>query len=457
MSGNERERAIVLGGSIAGLLAARVLAETFGEVVVVDRDDLRDDLRDGLRDGLGDDAQAAAPRRGTPQARHIHGLLARGHDALEELFAGLTDELVGQGARVGDMLADCRVLFGGHRFAPGPSGLTALCVSRPALERAVRRRVADLPGVRLLGRTDVVGLVADRDAQRVLGARVMGRADGSAEEELRGDLVVDATGRGSRLPGWLESLGHPRPPVEQMRVGVGYASRQYRLAPGALGDDVFAVSGPTPERPRGGALSLIEQGRCLVTLMGVLGDHPPTDAEGFERFAADLALADLRNALQDAEPLDDPVGYRHPTSLRHRYDLVRTPAGIVAVGDAVCALNPIYGQGMTVAALEAVALRRHLATGSPDLRRFQREVARISGVAWTLSSGADLTFPQVEGRRTPATRMLGRYVARIQAGAAVDPVLGRAFLRVTSMVDDPPALVRPAVLRRSLRRPAVAV
>ena len=448
MTPTQQDRAVVLGGSIAGLLSARVLADHFAEVLVIDRDPL---------------CPEAAPRRGTPQARHLHGLLARGHQVLEELFPGLTAELVANGAPTGDMLADTRVCFGGHRFRQGPSGLTAVCVSRPALEAAVRRRVVALPGVRLLGDRDVVGLVASRDARRVVGARVIGRADGSAEEQLPADVVVDATGRGSRLPIWLESLGYAPPQQERIRLGVGYASRHYRLRPRALGDDLVAISAPTPQQPRGGGLSLVEDGRCLVTLMGVLGDHPPTDPEGFDRFAADLALPDVHEILQDAEPLDAPVAYRYPSSVRNRYDrLARFPDGLAVLGDAVCTLNPIYGQGMTVAALEAAALGRDLAIGRPDDHR--RDVGRISGLAWALALGADLSFPDVEGPRTPTTRLLGRYVRRIQAGAEHDAELGRAFLRVTSMMDPPTALFRPSVLIRTMdhavdfrtRRPTAA-
>lgn len=440
MTSTDRDRAVVLGAGMAGLLAARALTESYAEVVLVDRDQL---------------GPESGPRRGTPQARHVHGLLARGHELLEELFPELTSELVAEGAPTGDMLADFRVCFGGHRFRQAPSGLTALNVSRPTLESAIRRRVMALPGVRVLGGHDVVGLTATRDRRRVVGARVIGRTDGSAEEQLPADLVVDTTGRGSRLPFWLESLGWPPPPQERVSVGVGYASRRYRLSPGALGDDLGVLCGPTPARPRGGALQLIERGQCLVTLIGVLGDHPPTDPAGFQRFAADLALPDVHTALEDAEPLDDPVAFRYPASVRNRYDrLARLPDGLGVLGDAVCTLNPIYGQGMTVAALEAVALRDHLAgRGQLRPRPYLRDVGRISGLAWGLALGADLSFPEVDGPRTSSTRMLGRYVELLQAGAAHDARLGRAFLRVTSLVDPPTALFRPSVLGRALTRP----
>ena len=193
---------------------------------------------------------------------------------LEGLFPGLTGELVARGCSLGDMLADARICIGGHRFAPGPSGVQMLNVSRPALEQAIRRRVLDLPPVRPVGSTDVAGLVTDRAQSRVLGTRVIGRADGSAEETVLGDLVVDATGRGSRLPVWLESLGRPRPETERLFVDVGYASRQHRLAPGALDGGIGILSGPTPWHPRGGALALIEDGRCLVPSLLAIDGAP---------------------------------------------------------------------------------------------------------------------------------------------------------------------------------------
>jgi 2-polyprenyl-6-methoxyphenol hydroxylase-like FAD-dependent oxidoreductase len=440
MTPSQQDCAVVLGGSIAGLLAARVLTETHSEVVIVDRDPL----------GPGTGA-----RRGTPQARHLHGLLARGHDLLEELFPGLTVELVEEGAPVGDMLANARVCIGGYRFRQGTSGLTAVCVSRPVLEAAIRRRVLAHPRIRPLGGRDVVGLATALDRRRVVGAKVIRRVDGSAEERLDADLVVDATGRGSRLPVWLEAAGYGSPARERLDVRVGYSSRRYRLDRGVLGDDLVVLSAPTPDRPRGGALSLIEGGVCLVTLMGVLGDHPPTDPIGFERFSDDLALSDVSEVLRDAQPLDEPVGYRYPSSVRTRYDrLDRFPEGLVVLGDAACTLNPIYGQGMTVAALEAVALRRHLTDGGPQWARgYRREVGRISGRAWEMAKNADLSFPQVPGRRTAATRAFGRYVTRLQAGAVRDAHLGAAFLRVTSMVDPPGALLRPGTVARAMASP----
>jgi 2-polyprenyl-6-methoxyphenol hydroxylase-like FAD-dependent oxidoreductase len=440
-------RAVVLGASVAGLLAARVLADAYAEVVVVERDEL---------------AHAAAHRRGVPQSRHIHGLLARGQQVLEELFDGLTAELVDRGAPAGDMLERVRVCFGGHRLQPGRSDLLALQASRPLLEAGLRARVRTLPSVVFMDRCDVVGLTTTSAGGRVTGARVIRRVDGSAEQTLTADLVVDATGRGSRTPAWLEMLGYPRPPVERVRIGLGYASRTYRLATGLLDGDLGILNAATPDHPRGGALAVMEDDRCLVTLFGTLGDHPPTNPRGFTDFAATLRFPDIHQALRDAQPLDNPVPFRHPASVRHRYErLSRLPDSLLVMGDAVCTFNPIYGQGMSVAALQALALRDHLQQHTrPQPVRFFRQIGRIVDVPWNMAIGGDLAFPRVVGKRTVRMRVLNGYLVKLFAGAAHDPRLGRAFLRVAGLVDPPQALLAPSVvarvLRAGLRRPSVA-
>ena len=438
------DRALVLGGSMAGLLAARVLADAYADVVVVERDEL---------------PPAATHRRGVPQSRHIHGLLAGGQQALEELFDGLTAELVDLGAPAGDMLEHLRAYFGGHRLQPGASGLLALQASRPMLEAGLRARVRTLPSVEFMDRCDVAGLTTTPDGGRVTGARVVRRLDGSAEQTLTADLVLDATGRGSRTPAWLEMLGYPRPPVEQVRIGLGYASRTYRLVPGLLDGDLGILNAATPEHPRGGALAAMENDRFLVTLFGILGDHPPTEPRGFSDFAATLQFPDINKALRDAEPLDEPVAFRHPASVRHRYErLTRFPEGLLVMGDAMCTFNPIYGQGMSVVALQALALRGHLQQRTrPQPFRFFRQIGQIVDVPWSMATGGDLAFPKVVGQRTVQMRLLNGYLAKLLAGAAHDPRLGRAFLRVAGLVDPPQALLAPGVaarvLRADLRRP----
>ena len=441
------KHAVVLGASMAGLTAARVLADTYERVTVLERDTL---------------PATAAHRKGVPQSRHAHGLLAAGRIALEELFPGLTDELVANGALPGDLQAEARWYNYGLRLCPAPRDLRGIALSRPLLEGCVRERVRALPNVRVVDRCDAAGLVGTPDGRRVRGVRVLRRADSSAEEVLEADLVVDATGRGSRSPLWLEALGSPRPAEAEVRVGGANASRVYRRRRDHADGDRAVVVAATVERPRGGVMLAMEGDRWMVTLNGYLGQRPPTDPDGFVAFAAGLPTSDIFEVISDAEPLGEVLPARYPASVRRRYErLDRFPEGYLVVGDAVCGFNPIYGQGMSVAALEALTLRECLradpATGLA--RRFFAKAARIVDIPWGIAVGADLRFPGIHGARTAKVRLVNAYLARFHVAAATDPVLGRAFLRVVNLKDRPESLLGPTialrVLRGNLRRTAV--
>lgn len=438
----ERRRsgqAMVLGAGMAGLLAARVLAETYRQVTLVDRDDV------GSADG---------PRRGVPQGRHIHALLPGGQRALDALFPGLTRELVDNGVPAGDQLADTRICVSGHRLQRGDSELTMLGVSRPFLERQVQARVLALPNVALAPPCDIAGLAAAPDGSRVTGATVFRRMDGSAAEVLPADLVVDATGRGSRTPRWLAELGYDPPAEEQIGADISYATCFYRLPPDALGGDLGCLVGPTPAVPRTGVLQQLEGGRWILTMAGVRGAALPTEPEEIPQFARSLLIPDIYEAIRGTAPIDRPVPYRFPANLRRRYDrLSRSPDGLVVLGDAVCSVNPIYGQGMTIAALHALTLRTHLHRHPmPKPLELARELARVSAAPWDMAVGGDLTLPGARGPRRPRRLlMVGRYIARLHAAAARDASLGAAFLRVAGLVDRPETLLRPGVAVRVLR------
>jgi 2-polyprenyl-6-methoxyphenol hydroxylase-like FAD-dependent oxidoreductase len=431
------DHAVVLGGSIAGLLAARVLADAYAGVTVIERDAL---------------SPSYAVRHGVPQGRHAHFLLARGAQVLDELFPDMTAQLRADGAPTGDALDDTRMYLSGHLLRRTHTGLPAISASRGFLEGHVRERVRALPHVRFLDRCDVVGLHASSDGRRVTGARVVRRADNSAEETVHADLVVDATGRGSRAGAWLVALGHAPAPEERVRMHLGYTTRQYRVRDDPLDGDLGVLHGITPAHPRGGGLARLEGRRALLTLAGLRGDHPPTDPAGFDAFARSLRFPDVHAVIRDAEPLDDPVAYRFTQSVRRRYDRVRRPpAGFVAMGDSLCSLNPLYGQGMSVAALEALTLRRHLRRGVARPRRLLRDLVGITEGPWRMAAGADLAFDGVDGRGTPDMRVMRGYVSRLHAAAADDAALSVVFVRVSALVDPPAALLRPRVVMRVLR------
>ena len=420
--------AVVLGASMGGLSAARALVGHYDRITVVDRDPLHED---------------AVHRRGVPQAKHFHTILLRGAQALDRMFPGLTDELVAAGAlRVG-FNVDARFVLAGHAMVRADTGASDVQATRSMLEGAVRARVAELPGVRLVPNCDVAGPVFQDG--RVTGVEVT--RDG-VDEVLHADLVVDAMGRTGRTRSWLAAEGLPTPAEDRIDVNMVYASRLVR--PPTPFRDKLVLVGPVPGRPTGFAFAAQEHGQWMVTQVGMAGDHPPTDESGYLAFLERSAPPDVQDAVAASEPLTEIRTHRFPASLRRRYErLRRFPPGLLVFGDAMCSFNPIYGQGMTVAALEAEALRECLKDGDGDLaRRFFRAAARIIDPVWQLNALGDLALPEITGHRSPSTKALNRYVARLQRVAKRDPVVAAAFIRTIGLLQPPSSILRPDVLAR---------
>ncbi|MGK4584678.1 FAD-dependent oxidoreductase [Kitasatospora sp. HPMI-4] len=441
MGNHVGDHAVVLGGSIAGSLAARMLADAYREVTVIDRDEL---------------TGAVGPRRAIPQGHHIHALLARGQQILDEVFPGLTEELMSIGVPVGDFGTSLSWYFNGELMKKAESGLTCVAAGRPLLEDRIRRRIRGLGNVTHRELTDVLGLVASPDRRRITGVRVQSRAQGSAEEVIEADLVVDTTGRGTRTPRWLAELGYPEVAEERVTMDLTYTTCDFRgpLTFDPIGDDIALIPVATPAVRRGAIFARMPD-RYALSLTGILGDRPPTDHQGFLAYAETLPVPEIHKALRDAEPLGPPVSFHFPASIRRHYERQsRHPEALLVMGDAACVFNPVYGQGMTVAAIESLVLRRHLEQGPPKPGPFFHDLAKVIDAPWEMSAGADLGFPEVEGRRTLKSRLGNAYVSRLQAAAVGDGELSVAFLRTAGLVDGPQALMRPRVLARVLRRPA---
>jgi 2-polyprenyl-6-methoxyphenol hydroxylase-like FAD-dependent oxidoreductase len=434
------EHAVVIGASVAGLLAARALADAYERVTIVERDEL---------------PTVGEGRKAVPQGRHAHVMLASGLDAIEELLPGIADELLEGGARPCRSLREIRLVISGHLLSREAAGADVLLASRPLIEGHIRRRVVALENVTVRDRRDAAELLTSSDGRRVSGVLIRPRVAGGPDEACDADLTVAASGRSARVPALLEALGYRRPEEERLPIDLLYVSRRLRLPAGALPGDRLIGIGACPGLPRG--LMLIEQeDHWILTASGYGAEHhPPTDERGYLHFIASVAPPDVMAALRDAEPLSEIVTHGFPANQRRRYErLKRFPAGLLAVGDAISSFNPLYGQGMSVAALEAVALRRCLERGDGQLgRRFFRAAGQIVGPAWEMAVGGDLALPEVDGDRPPMLRLTNSYVERLLHVAEQDPVVAAAFNDVADLLAPPQSIMRPRVLWRVLRGP----
>jgi len=432
-----RKQAIVLGGSMAGLGAARALVKHFERVTLVERDALAADT---------------AHRKGVPQGQHAHGLLPAGYRILSSYFPGMMEELVADGALPGDLTGDFLWFQYGAWKLRADSGLKAINVSRPHLERKVRERVLALPRLTLLAGHDGEEPVFDPATRRVTGLRVRERASG-ALASLDADLVVDALGRGSPSPGWLAQWGYGAVAETEVQVEVGYATAVFERRAGDLyGSTGGIIAGTTPQSTRLAAILGAEGNRWVITLAGCLRDYPPTDIAGWKAFAATLPTPELADMVRDRDPLGPIASYRFAANRQRHYEkLAAFPAGYLVTGDAVCSFNPVYGQGMSVALAEARALDDCLAAGDAGLaQRFFREVARIVAGPWAIATGEDYRYPQVEGRRPPGYGVVSRYMERAHRVATRDPVVLRRFFEVASLLAPPPSMMAPAIAWRVL-------
>jgi 2-polyprenyl-6-methoxyphenol hydroxylase-like FAD-dependent oxidoreductase len=433
--------AIVLGASISGLLTARALSTHFSRITIVERDVLPD---------------GPELRKGVPQAGHAHGLLASGYRVIEEFFPGIMDDLEARGATRGDVVGDFLWFQYGHWKWRHDCGLRGITVSRPCLEAEIRRRVRQLPNVTFLEGTDARKPSFDAEAGRVTGLTVRSRGT-DADVHLAADLVVDASGRGSQSGAWLAEWGFGQPPVITVKIDVGYATRVFERRPGEFFNSMGGViSGTPPADTRYAAVLAAEGNRWVITLTGSVGDHPPTDEPGWMKFAATLPSPVVHDLAAAAVPLSDIVSYKFPANQRRLYErMPRFPGGYLVVGDAVCSFNPLYGQGMSVAAMESRALDECLAAGIDALApRFYAKASKIIDIPWLIATGEDLRYPQVKGARPAGFSVVNRYLERVHAVASEDPVVCRKFFDVLNLLAAPPSLMMPAVAWRVLARKA---
>lgn len=446
MSGTGNSHAIVIGSSISGLLTARVLAKHYDQVTIVERD------------CLPEQPQA---RPGVPQASHVHALLTRGLEILLQLFPGLETELVAAGAVKVDWINDW-LLYGIWGLAPRfASEVQSYTCSRHLLEWLIYSRLKEFQNIQWLQATQVTGLLFGANQYQVIGVKLRSRNQAKTQNdylpELKAELVVDATGRNSLLPKWLETNGYDSPKETVINSFLGYASRWYQQTENSEFDyQGIIISAQPPKQKRGGVIYPVEGNRWVVTLSGIARDYPPTDETEFLEFARSLQSPIIYETIKNAQPLSEIYSFRATENrLRHYEKLSKYPEGLLAVGDAVCAFNPVYGQGMTVAAIGALTLdeclsRKHNSNYHLS-RHYYKQLAQQLQIPWLMATGEDLRWSTTSGGQLNVmSRFIQGYLDQVIRLGVDSPQLHQRFIQIAHLVKPPSALFAPPILLQVL-------
>jgi flavin-dependent dehydrogenase len=414
--------AVVIGGSVSGLLAARALSESFERVTIVERDELPD---------------GPCHHQGVPQVKQFHVTLSLGLQKMAEFFPGIDQELRSEGCPVVDEARDFADAGSEGWLVRTESDSRLVGSTRALLDWVIRRRVTAVENIEIR-QGNVLGLAASGDRRQVTGVRLR---RGVA---VSGDLVVDASGRGTKSPAWLEALGYPRPSEDHVRCYVGYATQLVRVPGGVMPDGLSGlVAFPFPPRHfRGGVISPAENGTHFLTGIGMMKRYPPRDRDGLLEFLRSASTPLVHEVACRCEPLGEVATYRMPGNQRRRWeDMERRPEGFIVVGDAVASFNPIYGQGVTVAALAAVALRDQLSARDGDLTQFARQFQQTLGpntdVAFGFAASGDALYEGAELVNVdPPPEEENEYFTNLERVATEDPEVAAAIAHTYAWMDE---------------------
>lgn len=432
--------AVVIGASIGGLLAGRVLSDYFDKVTIIDRDILPDQ---------------PIYRKGVPQSHHLHALLIRGQRSLERYFPDFISYLDKDNIPTIHWLNDVRFLFAKGWLPRIDVGLTTRSCTRPKLEFVVREGLNKIDNITFVDGCEVTSLLHDENRKCISGIGLRWRHKSAHSDEigesLDADFVVDASGRDSDTPTWLKQLGYEAPEEVVVNSFLGYASRIYSELSAPVEWTSVLITPTPPDQPRSGVIALVEDGKWSVLLSGAAKQYPPTDEEGFLEFAKSLNSPMIYEAIKDGKPASDIYGYQRTANVMRLYEkLTNWPRRFAVLGDAVCCFNPVYGQGMTVSALAAETLDKCLGNVS-DIdslgQEFQKQVAKTNALPWLMATGADFLYPQTEGKRPSGSSQYAQaYLWRLQEIMPRSPSVSHAFLKVLHMVDAPLSLLKPNIL-----------
>jgi 2-polyprenyl-6-methoxyphenol hydroxylase-like FAD-dependent oxidoreductase len=441
------QRAVVIGAGMGGLAAAKAIAPYFQQVTVLERDAL---------------PEAAAPRIGTPQARHAHALLSSGEQALEELFPGIGSDFRNAGAVI---LRGQDVLFERPGYDPFPRrdfGFETISLSRPAIERVCRRRLEGELNVDIRSLARVVGLVSSPDRGAVTAVQY--EDERGAVHEFAVDLVVDASGRAIPTLSFLDCIGSPKPKQTEIGVDVGYASAIFEPSDASRDWMGLFHFGMPPGEGRGALIFPIENGGWMVSIGRRPSGEMPSDIESLVVYTRTLRTPTAWEALRTAKPVTDVARYGFPASLRRHFHELDLPRGLVPIADSICRFNPLFGQGMSVAAMEAITLGKLLAArrSSPNPLNglgadFLAEIQETLEAPWGVAI-SDFAYAHTTGERPPDLAQRLQYSKALLSLAAQDADVHRLMVEVSQLMKPQSALGEPAIVERAraLMSPAPA-
>ncbi len=422
------EKAVVFGGSIAGLLAARVLSDYFEEVIVIEKDNYAEDGK---------------IRNGVPQANHVHILLVKGREILQSLFPELEKDLLKKGANRIDFLNDSRYRLPTGWAPKFNSGLITFTCTRTLLENTIRHQIQKISKIKIEKGKYITSLVLQESNKISLKTK--------ENEEIQGDLIVDCTGRNTKTPLWLEKIGYPKPRETRVDSFVGYATRRYNPSKKDIKWKMMAIFNNPTTNPRTGVIYPIEDRKWLVGLYGIGKNYPPTDEKGFLDFTKNLESRELYDALKDAIPDSEIYGYKVQGSRKYHYEeMTQWPENFIVLGDAVSVFNPFYGQGITSAALGAKTLDDMLKNNKIEqgfTRKFQKKLAKTISLPWILGTSEDLRWPTTKGKRPDTiTRMIQNHAQKVLLLAPKSTLATKNFLQMMHMIKSPAIIFHPVLL-----------
>ncbi|MDA2272619.1 glutamate synthase [Bacillus thuringiensis] len=428
-------KAIVIGGSMAGKFAAKALSTSFKEVIIIE---------------AGERWDGKSSRKRVPQSNHPHVLLKGGENAIEELFPNITNELIEAGSIINNFTRDLKWHQFGLWKQPFIGEVHMIQQSRPLLELHIQKRIHQISNITIKYETLVKGLLVDAKLNKVCGVKVK-YLETNTQEEVHADLVVDASGFGSKSIEWLREY-EIKVQEEKVRIDLFYATKMFKLKENEELDCCNMLMSPSfPDNPYGVLIQTIEDNRYFVTFSGYANEKAPQTDDEFYDFAENLSISNVTDFLNKAEGITDIKTYKIPYQVRRRFDLVNNvPEGLLVIGDAQCRFDPVFGQGVSVAAMEAhqlqLLLQDRKQLDKTFTQQFYKKAATIIETPWDMTTTEISRHPQLKRELTTKQKFQLWYTKQIYRLSASNSDVYIRLVRVMNLIRSPFHLFHPKVL-----------